>query len=232
MNPAHAHDAQSKRDIRTAPTGEAAPGREHEARGEGGDDGREAKDAAPALLTAGRASSPGGGGQEGRPRGGSLTLRGGGARGRQVVLCAGVGGGERSSLSFLTHDDLRAYAYEGDASPSGSLTSTVMGLRTRSVEEGSVKPLLVEYEEVLGLLNDLPDASRPPQIPQIPRPPPEAEEVFPKATMTTSKDPTAVATSEDKATPLNNSNGKRDAHAGSLTSRAARKGWKNVFPFR
>lgn len=127
MNPAHAHDAQSKRDIRTAPTGEAAPGREHEARGEGGDDGREAKDAAPALLTAGRPSSPGGGGQEGRPRGGSLTLRGGGARGRQVVLYAGVGGGERSSLSFLTHDDLRAYAYEGDASPSGSLTSTVMG---------------------------------------------------------------------------------------------------------
>lgn len=126
MNPAHAHDAQSKRDFRAAPTGGAAPGGEREARGEGGHDGREAKDAAPALLT-GRSSSPGGAGQEGRPRGGSLTLRGGGARGRQVVLCAAGGNGDRSSLSFLAHDDLRAYAYEGDASPSGSLTSTVMG---------------------------------------------------------------------------------------------------------
>lgn len=99
-----------------------------------------------------------------------------------------------------------------------------------------MKPLLVEYEEVLGLLNDLPDASRPHQLPQ---PSPEAEEVLLKATTTTtttaSEEPSAVATSEDKATPLNNSNGNRgnsDDNVGSLTSRAARKGWKNVFPFR
>ncbi|XP_066957970.1 putative neural-cadherin 2 isoform X2 [Macrobrachium rosenbergii] len=33
---------------------------------------------------------------------------------------------------LLAQDDLRAYAYEGDGSPSGSLTSTVLGLRRES----------------------------------------------------------------------------------------------------
>ncbi|XP_042205064.1 putative neural-cadherin 2 isoform X2 [Homarus americanus] len=68
----------------------------------------------------------------------------------QVILGAGV----TSAQPLLAQDDLRAYAYEGDGSPSGSLTSPVVG----SPEDGSLKPLVPAYSEVLDLLNHLPDA--------------------------------------------------------------------------
>ncbi|ROT64422.1 putative neural-cadherin [Penaeus vannamei] len=57
---------------------------------------------------------------------------------------------------LLPQDDLRAYAYEGDGSPSGSLTSTVLGLRTASIEDTSARPLIPEYGEVLDLIRNLP----------------------------------------------------------------------------
>nr|XP_045603724.1 putative neural-cadherin 2 isoform X2 [Procambarus clarkii]XP_045603725.1 putative neural-cadherin 2 isoform X2 [Procambarus clarkii] len=72
---------------------------------------------------------------------------------RQIIIDVGVG----SVQNILAQDDLRAYAYEGDGSPSGSLTSTVLGLRTESPED-NVKPLLPECGEVLDLLKNLPDS--------------------------------------------------------------------------
>ncbi|XP_047477062.1 uncharacterized protein LOC125030803 [Penaeus chinensis] len=65
---------------------------------------------------------------------------------------------------LLPQDDLRAYAYEGDGSPSGSLTSTVLGLRTSSIEDTSVRPLIPEYGEVLDLIRNLPDAADSPLL--------------------------------------------------------------------
>ncbi|XP_069941187.1 neural-cadherin-like isoform X1 [Cherax quadricarinatus] len=65
---------------------------------------------------------------------------------------------ENSAPPLLAQDDLRAYAYEGDGSPSGSLTSTVLGLRTDSLEGDSLRPLIPEYGEVFDLLKNLPDA--------------------------------------------------------------------------
>ncbi|XP_068219972.1 putative neural-cadherin 2 [Palaemon carinicauda] len=65
-----------------------------------------------------------------------------------------------SSTQLLpAQDDLRAYAYEGDGSPSGSLTSTVLGLRTESLEGDVQQPLIPEYGEVFDLLRTLPDSS-------------------------------------------------------------------------
>ncbi|KAK8754585.1 hypothetical protein OTU49_016765 [Cherax quadricarinatus] len=75
-------------------------------------------------------------------------------RPRQIIVDVSVG----SVQNLLAQDDLRAYAYEGDGSPSGSLSSTVLGLRTESPEEGSLKPLVPECGEVLDLLKNLPDA--------------------------------------------------------------------------
>ncbi|XP_069978400.1 LOW QUALITY PROTEIN: neural-cadherin, partial [Penaeus vannamei] len=65
---------------------------------------------------------------------------------------------------LLPQDDLRAYAYEGDGSPSGSLTSTVLGLRTASIEDTSARPLIPEYGEVLDLIRNLPDAADSPLL--------------------------------------------------------------------
>lgn len=72
----------------------------------------------------------------------------------QVTLAPRVS----SAQPLLPQDDLRAYAYEGDGSPSGSLTSTVLGLRAESLEDENVRPLLPEYGEVFDLLRNLPDA--------------------------------------------------------------------------
>ncbi|CAL4133360.1 unnamed protein product, partial [Meganyctiphanes norvegica] len=56
-------------------------------------------------------------------------------------------------------DDLRAYAYEGDGSSSGSITSTISGLRSElNTDEGVVNPLLPEMWDVIDLLKTLPDA--------------------------------------------------------------------------
>ncbi|KAK4295368.1 hypothetical protein Pmani_032058, partial [Petrolisthes manimaculis] len=78
----------------------------------------------------------------------------------QQMVVEGAGGKSTagSTQPLPAQDDLRAYAYEGDSSPSGSLSSTVLGLQAESVEEDNIKPLLSEYGDVLDLLKNLPDA--------------------------------------------------------------------------
>ncbi|XP_068245433.1 putative neural-cadherin 2 [Palaemon carinicauda] len=78
----------------------------------------------------------------------------------QVVVVSGMS----PTQPLMPQDDLRAYAYEGDGSPSGSLSSTVLGLRRESIEENVVKPLMPEYGEVLDLLKTLPDAVGSPRV--------------------------------------------------------------------
>ncbi|XP_071513389.1 putative neural-cadherin 2 isoform X2 [Panulirus ornatus] len=63
-----------------------------------------------------------------------------------------------SAQPLPAHDDLRAYAYEGDGSPSGSLSSNGSGLQTESPEDEGLRPLVPEYGEILHLLKSLPDA--------------------------------------------------------------------------
>ncbi|XP_069186784.1 putative neural-cadherin 2 [Procambarus clarkii] len=67
--------------------------------------------------------------------------------------------GVSSAPPLIPQDDLRAYAYEGDGSPSGSLTSTVLGLRADSIEDENQRPLISEYGEVFDLLKNLPDGA-------------------------------------------------------------------------
>ncbi|KAK8742460.1 hypothetical protein OTU49_001889, partial [Cherax quadricarinatus] len=57
-------------------------------------------------------------------------------------------------------DDLRAYAYEGDGSSAGSLSSAISGLRVELDEEGNIKPLVSEFLEVMDLLRNLPEATK------------------------------------------------------------------------
>ncbi|KAK7080328.1 hypothetical protein SK128_017659, partial [Halocaridina rubra] len=61
----------------------------------------------------------------------------------------------------VAQDDLRAYAYEGEGSPTGSLTSTFQGLRSESLESENARPLLPEYDEIFDLLKELRDAITP-----------------------------------------------------------------------
>ncbi|XP_071536735.1 putative neural-cadherin 2 isoform X2 [Panulirus ornatus] len=61
---------------------------------------------------------------------------------------------------MLPGEDLRAYAYEGDGSSSGSLTSTISGLRAELDKEEGIKPLVPEFLEVIDLLKNLPEAAR------------------------------------------------------------------------
>ncbi|XP_071534252.1 neural-cadherin-like [Panulirus ornatus] len=62
---------------------------------------------------------------------------------------------------LLPRDDLRAYAYEGEGSSAGSLTSAISGLRAEVDEEGSgIRPLMTEFLEVMDLLKHLPEAAR------------------------------------------------------------------------
>lgn len=84
----------------------------------------------------------------------------------KVETSSGVEGPKIVAVSDLSsaqllpaQDDLRAYAYEGDGSPSGSLTSTVLGLRTESLEGDVQQPLIPEYGEVFDLLKTLPDST-------------------------------------------------------------------------
>nr|XP_045604889.1 putative neural-cadherin 2 [Procambarus clarkii] len=72
------------------------------------------------------------------------------------------GGGRRLQPEvLLPNDDLRAYAYEGDGSSAGSLTSTISGLRVEMKEEWDIKPLVPEFLQVIDLLKNLPERSRP-----------------------------------------------------------------------
>ncbi|XP_064106311.1 putative neural-cadherin 2 [Macrobrachium nipponense] len=59
---------------------------------------------------------------------------------------------------LTTQDDLRAYAYEGDGSSAGSLTSALSGLRVEQSEEGSIQPLAPAFLDVMDLLKNLHEA--------------------------------------------------------------------------
>ncbi|XP_045130294.1 putative neural-cadherin 2 isoform X1 [Portunus trituberculatus] len=66
-------------------------------------------------------------------------------------------------------DDLRAYAYEGDGSSAGSLSSALAGLKEEPPDEDTIKPLVTDFLEVMDLLKNLPEASRSPSLarPQV-----------------------------------------------------------------
>ncbi|XP_068219630.1 putative neural-cadherin 2 [Palaemon carinicauda] len=80
-------------------------------------------------------------------------------RPRVAVVC-----GNFSTNPPPAQDDLRAYAYEGDGSPSGSLTSATVGLQME-IREEDPRPILTEYDEVYNLLTQLPDAPNRPITP-------------------------------------------------------------------
>nr|XP_045589087.1 neural-cadherin-like [Procambarus clarkii] len=62
---------------------------------------------------------------------------------------------------LLPRDDLRAYAYEGDGSSSGSFASTISDLKVEMAEEDStIVPLVPEFLEVMDLLKNLPEAPK------------------------------------------------------------------------
>ncbi|KAK8742324.1 hypothetical protein OTU49_001805 [Cherax quadricarinatus] len=85
-----------------------------------------------------------------------------------VGVPAGVGtvagSGVVSPDPLPAKDDLRAYAYEGDGSSAGSLSSALSGLREEQPEEGSIKPIVPEFLEVMDLLKNLPEASMSPLL--------------------------------------------------------------------
>ncbi|XP_076032740.1 neural-cadherin-like isoform X2 [Oratosquilla oratoria] len=91
-----------------------------------------------------KAREEGGGGGE-APRGGppggvgAMTEKGG------VVV------------PVMARDDLRAYAYEGDGSSSGSLSSALSGLRVDLTDDGEISKLAPSFREVVDLLRHLPD---------------------------------------------------------------------------
>ncbi|KAK8405865.1 hypothetical protein O3P69_001973 [Scylla paramamosain] len=60
-------------------------------------------------------------------------------------------------------DDLRAYAYEGDGSSAGSLSSALSGLREEQADEGD-KSIAPGFLEVMDLLRNLPEAIRSPLL--------------------------------------------------------------------
>ncbi|XP_071534244.1 putative neural-cadherin 2 [Panulirus ornatus] len=66
-------------------------------------------------------------------------------------------------------DDLRAYAYEGEGSSAGSLTSALAGLREEASEKENLKSLVPEFLEVMDLLRNLPEATKSPSLTSKPR---------------------------------------------------------------
>nr|XP_045606773.1 putative neural-cadherin 2 [Procambarus clarkii] len=70
----------------------------------------------------------------------------------------------RGSDSLPAKDDLRAYAYEGDGSSAGSLSSALSGLREEQPDEGSMKQMAPGFLEVMDLLKNLPEASMSPLL--------------------------------------------------------------------
>ncbi|KAK3849099.1 hypothetical protein Pcinc_044133, partial [Petrolisthes cinctipes] len=63
-------------------------------------------------------------------------------------------------MVLLPGEDLRAYAYEGDGSSSGSLTSTISGLRAEVEKDEGMRPLAPGFLEAIDLLKNLPEASK------------------------------------------------------------------------
>ncbi|KAK8742317.1 hypothetical protein OTU49_001799 [Cherax quadricarinatus] len=80
-----------------------------------------------------------------------------------VVLPASVGTvtgtGVVSPDPLPAKDDLRAYAYEGDGSSAGSLSSALSGLREEQWEKDNINLLVPELLEVVDLLKNLPEAA-------------------------------------------------------------------------
>ncbi|XP_069157547.1 putative neural-cadherin 2 isoform X1 [Procambarus clarkii] len=72
----------------------------------------------------------------------------------------GVGGSD----PLPAKDDLRAYAYEGDGSSAGSLSSALSGLREEQCDTENFKLLVPEFLEVVDLLKNLPDAAKSPSL--------------------------------------------------------------------
>ncbi|XP_066952072.1 neural-cadherin-like isoform X1 [Macrobrachium rosenbergii] len=60
----------------------------------------------------------------------------------------------------LPGEDLRNYAYEGDGSSSGSLASTISGLRAELEREEPGRIIASEFVEVMDLLKNLPEAPK------------------------------------------------------------------------
>ncbi|XP_069947828.1 uncharacterized protein [Cherax quadricarinatus] len=61
---------------------------------------------------------------------------------------------------LMSGENLRTFAYEGDGSSSGSLTSAISVLRAELETEASIQPLVPEFSEVIDLLRNLPEAPR------------------------------------------------------------------------
>ncbi|KAK4288171.1 hypothetical protein Pmani_038787, partial [Petrolisthes manimaculis] len=71
----------------------------------------------------------------------------------------GGGGGKTWPDPLPVRDDLRAYAYEGDGSSAGSLSSALSGLREEPPDEANIRPLVSDFLEVMDLLRHLPEAA-------------------------------------------------------------------------
>ncbi|XP_071534107.1 uncharacterized protein [Panulirus ornatus] len=84
--------------------------------------------------------------------------------GVSVPLTVRGAAGVRGSIPLSSKDDLRAYAYEGDGSSAGSLTSALSGLREEQPDEGAIKPLVPGFLEAMDLLKNLPEASTSPTL--------------------------------------------------------------------
>ncbi|XP_047498497.1 uncharacterized protein LOC125045336 [Penaeus chinensis] len=77
----------------------------------------------------------------------------------EVLHACGV-----AAESFTARDDLRAYAYEGDGSSAGSLSSAFSGLRGEQVDEAATKQLVPYFLDVVDLIKNLPEATRSPTL--------------------------------------------------------------------
>ncbi|XP_066984935.1 putative neural-cadherin 2 [Macrobrachium rosenbergii] len=86
-----------------------------------------------------------------------------------VITSAGFSGSQDIALvvpadhqyrHHLPGEDLRNYAYEGDGSSSGSLASTISGLRTELEREEPGRVIAAEFVEVMDLLKNLPEAPK------------------------------------------------------------------------
>ncbi|XP_064098191.1 uncharacterized protein LOC135209449 [Macrobrachium nipponense] len=78
----------------------------------------------------------------------------GASRSQDIAL---VGPPDHQYPHHLPGEDLRNYAYEGDGSSSGSLSSTISGLRTELERDEPGRVTAAEFAEVMDLLKNLPE---------------------------------------------------------------------------